>query len=318
VNVHLLSYLKRRADRWADPVAVARAVNLRPRTLHTELAGLRREGFKIDQEPLRGIMLRSGPWPLVAEEIRLKLRTHIVGREVHCLAHTSSTNDVARRLDQRGAPEGTLVLADYQTQGRGRFRRRWIARPREAILMSVLLRPEPRRARASLMTIMGAVAVARSLAVDCGVNAGIRWPNDVLIGKDKVAGILVEKATDSAYVVGIGLNTGAVPDAPGATSLSAHRTGPIDRAEVAVGIATELDRRYMTVLLGEGDRLEADWREMSCTLGEAVALSVGRRTYRGIVDELAIDGITIRFASGFTRRFRAEHVNRLEVVEPGS
>ena len=314
----LLAYLKPRAGRWAHPLAVARALRTSPRALHAGLAELKKLGFPIDQEPYHGIMLHEGPWPMTAQEIREKLATHIIGREVHCLSQTTSTNDVARRLDARSAPEGTLVFADYQTQGRGRFNRRWVAEPFQALLMSVLLRPEPRPALSSLMTIMGAVAVVRCLAEHYGLLARIRWPNDVLIGDGKVAGVLVEKSQNSAYVVGIGVNVGRPPDAPGATSIAAHLERQADRAELAVRLALELDCQYMAILSGAGGELEKQWREYSCTIGKPVRLAVGRKTFRGVVEDLTASGIIVRFKSGYRRRFRAEHVNRLEVEAPAT
>jgi len=261
-------------------------------------------------------MLAEDRWPLVAAEIRAALDTHIVGREVYVLGQTTSTNDVARRLDRQGALEGTCVVAEYQTRGRGRFRRKWVARPREALLASALLRPDGGRDLPGSMTIMGALGVACAIQRLYGLEARIRWPNDLLVDDLKVAGILVERETDSAYVLGFGVNTGRPPEAPAAASLADLTGRHIDRCRLAVEIATELDHRYLTLLAQGIASLEEDWRALSCTLGRKVRLETGSRTYHGVVTELSAGALGIRFTSGWVRRFRSEHVRHLEVDEP--
>jgi len=316
LNFELLSYLKERSGRWLAPMAVARALDLSARALRTRLRELELAGFKITEEPHHGLRLEPPPWPLLAEEISARISTHIIGREIQCLGRTTSTNDVARRLDAQGAPEGTIVLADYQSRGRGRFRRKWAARPGDALLMTVLLRPDRGAALAGLVTIMGAVAVASAVRSLYSIRACIRWPNDVMIGDRKTAGVLVERDTASALLLGIGVNTGRPPEAPAATSLSEHAARPVDRDELAARIATELDKRYLALLAGKSDDLEGEWRVISYTLGKRVALSAGSKTFHGVVAHLSLEGITIRFASGRKRLFRAEHVKRLEVLGP--
>ena len=315
MNFELLSYLKKRAGRWLAPLAVARALQLTPRALRARLKELELAGFKITEEPHRGLLFGAPPWPLLAEEISARISTHIIGRGIQCLGRTTSTNDVARRLCSQGALEGTIVLADYQSQGRGRFRRKWVARPGEALLMTVLLRPDGGAESANLITIMGAVAVASAIGALYAIRTRIRWPNDVMIGDRKVAGVLVERDTAFALLLGIGVNTGRHPEAPAATSLAEHAAGPVDRDELAARIAAELDKRYLALLAGKRGELEKDWREISFTLGKRVGLTSGQRTFHGEVVKLSLEGITIRFASGRKRLFRAEHVKRLEVLE---
>jgi len=313
LNFKLLAYLKNRAGQWLAPLAVAREHKLTPRSLRKRLEEITDAGFKIDEEPHRGLLFHPPPWPLLAEEISARLSTHIIGREIICLGRTTSTNDVARRLDAQGSPEGIIVLADYQSQGRGRWRRKWIARPREALLMTVLLRPDNEHDPSSLITILGAVAVVAAIDSLYNIKARIQWPNDVMIDGRKTAGILVERNSAGAFLLGIGVNTGKPPQAPVATSLPVHASRPVDRDELAAKIASELDSRYMALLTGNTKGIEKEWRGCSFTLGKQVALSSGKRTYNGEVVDLSLDGITIRFASGRERLFRAEHVKRLEV-----
>jgi BirA family biotin operon repressor/biotin-[acetyl-CoA-carboxylase] ligase len=160
----------------------------------------------------------------------------------HHLASTPSTNDVARRLAEGGAEAGSVVIADRQTAGRGRLGRAWWSPPDGAILMSVILRPRASRERIPALTLEAGLAVAEVL-IARGVDARLKWPNDVLVRGLKVAGILCELVDDTAgrsvVIVGIGLNTNVIaegfpPELAGiATSVQAELGAPVDRDALA-------------------------------------------------------------------------------------
>jgi BirA family biotin operon repressor/biotin-[acetyl-CoA-carboxylase] ligase len=144
----------------------------------------------------------------------LKLRAALpvkgLGEPLHLYDTVGSTNDTCRELAQGGAPAGTLVIADEQRQGRGRGGRRWFTAPGSAIAMSLLLRPElSTKADLGALNMLGALAVVEML-VELGLQASIKWPNDVLLGRGKVAGILTEAAWQGErleyVVIGIGVN----------------------------------------------------------------------------------------------------------------
>jgi BirA family transcriptional regulator, biotin operon repressor / biotin---[acetyl-CoA-carboxylase] ligase len=125
--------------------------------------------------------------------------------EVHWLAETDSTNRYLLDAAREGAPDGLVVVADHQHAGRGRLGRTWTAPPGASLLVSVLLRPELPPDDRHLVVVAAAVAMARSVAATTGVVARVKWPNDLLVGDRKLAGILAEAAGD-ALVVGIGVN----------------------------------------------------------------------------------------------------------------
>ena len=129
---------------------------------------------------------------LSAKAIVEGLDTQFVGRNPVYLPTVGSTNDEARRLAQAGAPEGTLVIADCQTAGRGRLDRRWEAPPGSSLLLSLLFRPPLAPHQVQQLTMVCGLAVVDAIEAATGLRAGLKWPNDVLIGEAKAGGILTE------------------------------------------------------------------------------------------------------------------------------
>lgn len=143
-----------------------------------------------------------------------KLRTEIFGRYPHLLESCTGTNDRLLELAEAGAPAGTLVLSEVQTQGRGRLGRSWLSLPGQGLLFSILTRPTFPPEIAATLSLVAGLAVAETFRRR-GVNAGLKWPNDILIGERKLCGILCEAQTSAkgieGIIIGIGINTGAVP-----------------------------------------------------------------------------------------------------------
>lgn len=199
------------------------------------------------------------------------------GREVHFYKKIGSTNDEAKELARKGAAHGTLIVADEQTEGRGRAGRKWITPPGSAVAMSVILRPKdlPPELIGEL-TVLGALATVEAL--EClGVHATIKWPNDVLISDGKVAGVLVEGGwveDKLIYVVmGIGVNVGkqsiknrAQFDFP-AACIEDGTGGDVDRLQVIRCLLTSLSNRYDQ--LGSGALTEA-WDRYLAYKGQTV------------------------------------------------
>jgi BirA family biotin operon repressor/biotin-[acetyl-CoA-carboxylase] ligase len=168
-------------------------------------------------------------------------------REIRVIEETGSTNAVLLGEARAGAAEGLVLVAESQTAGRGRLGRSWSSPPRAALTCSVLLRPAgvPPPARAWLPLLTG-IAVAAALRAEAGVAAGLKWPNDVLVGDRKIAGILAEAHGD-AVVAGVGLNvtlTRAELPVPTATSLLLENAACLDRGRLLAAVLTELASRY--------------------------------------------------------------------------
>ena len=202
------------------------------------------------------------------------------------VAETGSTNDDLLAEARAGAAEGTVLAAEHQTSGRGRQGRQWVSRTGSALIFSVLLRPvEVPAADRGWLPLLTGVAVAGALREVAGVDAGLKWPNDVLAGEGKLAGILAEQA-GQAIVVGVGLNVAQTRDelppvAPGAlppTSL-ALLGGRTDREALLTGILAELEdwyRRWTQPSPGdaEGSGLRAEYLRRSATIGLQVRVEL--------------------------------------------
>jgi len=189
------------------------------------------------------------------------------------LRSTGSTNDRARELAHAGASHGTIVTADEQTAGRGRQGRRWTAPPGTSLLMSVVLRDPP-----DLLPLAAGVAVARA----CGEAALIKWPNDVLIGGRKVAGILAEGRPQQGWaVVGIGINVALrVDDLPAELRATAGTLGR-DRGEVSAVRDLVLAQLEAALQLPPAELLAA-WRQRDALLGHEIGWSSGRGRAAGL------------------------------------
>ncbi|MCX2819210.1 biotin--[acetyl-CoA-carboxylase] ligase [Haladaptatus sp. F3-133] len=247
---------------------------------------LRDEGFGVESTP-DGYRLDEVPeYGGLAVSYRLGGRTRYVGHGIEYHDTVESTNSVAVERAREDVNEGYVVLANEQTGGRGRRRRDWSS-PSGGIWTSVVLRPELAPRDASLVTLAASVAVARAVE-KTGVDATIKWPNDILVDERKLCGILVEMEADAERVahavVGIGLNANSVPDVPDAspTSLAEH-VGEVDRASVTADVLAELEKAYET-----GADIVDDWRERTSTLGRRVRVETPNETVEGTAE--GVDG----------------------------
>ncbi len=263
-----------------------------------------------------GDPVKLGPdTPLHAGELRRALRTRVIGRRLQVHDEVSSTQLRAREAAASGAGPGLVVLAESQSEGRGRMGRRWLAPPGACLLVSLVVSP-PEELPAAALTITSAVAVAEALAGSCGVETRIRWPNDVLVEGRKVAGILVEAmglpSGERGLIIGVGVNVNASPpEVPGAGALAELVTppGPVDRTVLLVSMLEVLDHWYEVLMRGRTEEVELHWRARSSILGEQVTLERAGERYRGRVVDLSVtEGIILELAPGVSRLFASEHV----------
>jgi BirA family biotin operon repressor/biotin-[acetyl-CoA-carboxylase] ligase len=314
-----LDFIRREGDDWIAWERLSERVSLSTDALKPIMDDLSRSGYRIETDPVSGCRFLGCEDRLVPEEIIRGLDSATIGRRLIVLETTASTNDVAWEEAEGGAEDGTTVLAEEQTAGRGRMGRSWIAPPRSGILMSVILRPEIGVQESHLVTVMSAVAVAQALREHTGLHARIRWPNDIMVKERKLAGILVEGrslAAGSVFVVGIGLNVNAAAsDFPGglrdiATSLAIELGGPVSRIEAAGWLLKSMDRWYRDLQFSDYGRIARSWRRFSSTMGERVLLLENGKEYRGRVLDLSLEeGLIVRLDEGVTRIFHPSTVS---------
>lgn len=204
---------------------------------------------------------------------------------VNCVATTGSTNADLAAAAGTGAPSGTVLVADHQSAGRGRFDRRWEAPPGSSVAISVLLRPgEMALERWLWLPLVTGVAVAEGLHAGSNIDATVKWPNDVLIEGRKVCGILAERVDDAA-VIGMGINTSLSADelpVPTATSLALEGS-KASATEVVLGVLTALEESYRRWV--EGGDLRAWFGQRCSTIGRQVRVQQSQ--------EVSIDGLAI-------------------------
>jgi BirA family biotin operon repressor/biotin-[acetyl-CoA-carboxylase] ligase len=214
---------------------------------------------------------------LSVERVRSGLLATRFG-DIQVLAEIDSTNRMVRGLADGGAPEGLVVIAEHQSAGRGRLGRSWDARRGTSVLMSILLRPHLVMTDLHLVTAAVALAGRAACSEVAGFRPDLKWPNDLLVDDDKVAGILAE-ASLGAVVVGIGLNVSAAP--PGAVCVEAVAGRPVEREALVIALLADLDER-----MRHWDRVIGDYRAACATIGREVLVITPDGEMRGRAEEV--------------------------------
>ena len=225
------------------------------------------------------------------------------GHPVHYFNETGSTNDVAARLAESGAAEGTTVIASAQSAGRGRLGREWYSPPDAGLYVSVVCRS---RAAAPYLTLAGGVAVADGIRGATGLPVEIKWPNDVVIQdgrgssrRRKLAGVLAEASSDARglqYVVlgfGVNLRPSAYPPAIAsrASSLEAELGRPVDAPLLLASVLQTLARHFRALSAGTANDRLARWRELApSALGASVVCETADGRQRGVTAGIGDDG----------------------------
>jgi BirA family biotin operon repressor/biotin-[acetyl-CoA-carboxylase] ligase len=244
-----------------------------------------------------------------------RLDTHHLGRRVLVFDRLDSTSDYATLLAEDPANDGVAVLADEQTAGRGQYGRRWQCPPRSGVLLSLLLFPPLALRRPALLTAWAAVSVCETILAATGLQAKIKWPNDVLLCDRKVCGILIEQGR--GLVAGIGLNLNQREEdfqrmeLPQAASLAWFTSRSHDRDEVARLLLRQLDEEYERLLHGDLATLETCWRWRIGLLGEEVQVECADGMFRGRLRELGWDGLELERPGEALLRIPPELVRHL-------
>jgi BirA family transcriptional regulator, biotin operon repressor / biotin---[acetyl-CoA-carboxylase] ligase len=300
---YLLNRLKETRGGWVSGEYLSRELDISRTAVWKHICSLRNEGYVIDSAPRKGYLLKETLDRLLPAEIGAVLRSKCLGRRIVFESEVDSTNRLARDLAIQGAVEGTLVVAESQTGGRGRKGRNWFSPPGEGIYVSLVLRPPFQPAEAPKMTLLAGVALAETFIQIVPSRVTIKWPNDVLLGGKKIAGILIEISTDidaiDYMVVGVGINVNTPPgsfpvDLRGrATSLAAEIGHTVDRTEI-LGAFLERLERYYDLIGKEGFApVIRRWRELSDMAGRRVRVHSFDRSLEGTIEGIDDDGVLL-------------------------
>ncbi|MCL2550191.1 MAG: biotin--[acetyl-CoA-carboxylase] ligase [Methanimicrococcus sp.] len=261
------------------------------------IKGLKEDGYEISSAPKKGYVLKSVPKLLYPEEILSGLKTTLFGKNIFYYDEAGSSNDIAKKLAPT-AEEGTIVVVEQQTGGRGRLGRQW-ASPKGGIWFSTILKPRIALSTASRLTLTFGLSVAKTLK-EYGLDARIKWPNDVLFNGKKVSGILteVEAEIDTVefVVIGIGINANMsskdIPDhlRENSTTLRDETGKSIDRVEFLQKLLFEMEQEYIRFSTRPFSEIMDEIIFLSDTIGKQVTVNTPNRIIEGTVVGISKSG----------------------------
>jgi BirA family biotin operon repressor/biotin-[acetyl-CoA-carboxylase] ligase len=242
---------------------------------------LRKAGYIVEAVQKKGYRIKQRPNNLHPGEIKRNLNTDRLGQNVHHQEEVTSTQEIAHRLAMEGAPEGTIVVAEQQTTGRGRLGRPWHSPKGSGIWMSIILRPTIPPQQAPQLTLMAAVSVVQGIQKVTDIKAQIKWPNDILINGKKIVGILTELQAEpdriNSVIMGIGINVNTPADSfpkeleSIATSLKIENDGiDIDRSKLVRSILEEMEKLYGVYLEHGFAPIKLLWEGSAASLGKKI------------------------------------------------
>jgi BirA family biotin operon repressor/biotin-[acetyl-CoA-carboxylase] ligase len=298
----LLQHLKERKGDWISGELLSNRMGVSRSAVWKQIARLKEEGYAIKSSPKKGYLFKKASDKLLPNEIREGLETNVLGRgEILYFEAINSTNIKARDLADGGAAEGTLVLSEAQIKGRGRKGRIWYSPPEGGIYISLILRPLISPAEAPKFTLLTAVATAEAVLSLTGLKIQIKWPNDILIGGKKLAGILTEMSTEmdavNYIVVGLGLNVNT-PAFPAeireiATSILIETGEPFPRVTLLQEYLKRFEAYYNLYKKTGFDPIIERWKELSNIIGKKVEVEVIGNRFIGEAVNIDGDGALI-------------------------
>lgn len=280
---------------------------------------LKEEGYDIEAVRNKGYRLKSAPEVLSESELGSRIRTRWAGRNLSYLKETDSTNNDAKRCMEEGGVHGTLIVAERQTAGRGRRGRLWESPEGTAIYMTIGMKPEFAPDKVSMLTLVMALSVAEAIEEQSGLEAGIKWPNDVVVNKRKVCGILTEMILEAEYIrcvvtgVGINVNQTAMPEeiAQTATSLFIEKGEKLSRAALIESVMRHFENNY-DCFIGSLDlsELKEAYEARLANKDQLVRVLDPKGEYEGIARGIRCTGeLIVELPDGIVREVYAGEVS---------
>lgn len=281
---------------------------------------LRSAGFEIEASPHIGYRLIKSPEKLIGDDISSQLSSDcLIGRRIHVYKETTSTNEIADKLARGGAPNGTVVMAENQTSGKGRLGRSWASRDGKSLLFSIILYPDVSAEEVSKLTLLTAWSITKCLRTLTSKPFEIKWPNDIFYQGKKVAGILTELRADMDKVhytiVGVGMNVQQTMDdfpkeiQESAASLYQVTGSNLIRSSLSANLFEYLSEALVAYKNEGFERILSDLKSFSCTLGKWIELRVGNNVYSGRAESIdSSGGLLVRTESGKLKNFNGGEV----------
>jgi BirA family biotin operon repressor/biotin-[acetyl-CoA-carboxylase] ligase len=309
INEQLLQVFEQKQGEFISGEELSTALQCSRTAIWKHVEKLRELGYVFEAVSRKGYRLVEKPDKLDVAAIQLRLRTAKLGRRLHYFEQLGSTQSMAHELARQGAEEGTLVIAEQQTEGRGRMGRKWHSPKGKGIWMSLVLKPQVSLQFAPQLTLIVAVALCRAIRQVTSLPAGIKWPNDLLIHGKKISGILSESIAEDEHplyvVVGIGISANLREDdyteelRSVATSLQLELGRPVDRMELLCEFLQELEALYRLYHDQGFGPIKLLWEALSVSLNQRVRTQSPQGTLEGLAVGLDESGaLTVRQDDG--------------------
>lgn len=302
IKQHILEELRAAEGGWVTGERLREPFGVSRVAISKQIASLKERGYIIESSTRKGHRLLSEPDDLSPEILYpLLAGTRFAKGPIRRLEVTGSTNDDAKALAAEGAPEGSLVVAEFQEKGRGRRGRSWVAKQGEAVMVSLLLRPPLEPMRCGLLPLLTAAAIREALTGLGIEGVGIKWPNDLLVDGRKLAGILCEISSDfdrvDHAVVGFGLNVHSGPESfpeelrDMVCSLDQVSGTIWRRSGVLAAILKQMDILLDELWEGRPENVLAVWRRGNVTLGSSIVVTMpDGSVLKGMAEDLDAGG----------------------------
>lgn len=332
INTQILDTLKEHFGQYVSGEALSERLGVSRTAIWKAVGELRSGGYAITASTKKGYCLAQRSDVLSMAEFQHIDQNRRIGRRLEFFNTIDSTNTKAKELAMEGCEDGTVVLADAQTAGRGRLGRSWASATGKGIWMSVVLRPSIPPEEVRLMTLAASAAVVEALERAVGVCAGIKWPNDILLDGKKVCGILTEMNSEmdrvNYLVLGIGINVShEQEDFPEelqetATSLLLHSRkhvpgdekagshGTLLRSDIVRALLESLEERYGDILEKRSSEILRIWKSYSVTLGRDVSILTKDSGFTGRAVDITGDGkLVLALPDGSVREVQSGEVS---------
>lgn len=321
----ILDYFRKADGNFVSGQQISKDLHVSRTAIWKHINVLKERGYIFESSTRKGYRLIYAPNLLTPLEIDSALHTETFGRHVVYLESTQSTNEEAKKIAREGAEEGTIVVAEEQITGHGRLARGFYSPFAKGIWFSLILRPKFFPMEASKCTLLAAVGVCRGIRRMGLADAGIKWPNDILVYGKKLVGILTLMSASMEkidyIIMGIGINTGIKKNEfpedfrEGATSFLNEGIN-VSRKDLLAAILGELEKEY-SIAQNEGfDKVLDDWRALSVTLGQEVRVIFGDDSYTGKAVDIDRDGCLLVNTGSEVKRVIAGDVSIRPVDAP--
>lgn len=295
----ILDYFRKANGAFVSGEQISKDLNVSRTAIWKHINVLKERGYIFESSTRKGYRLIYAPKVLTPLELESVLHTKTFGRHVVYFETTTSTNDQAKKIAREGAEEGTVVIAEEQTGGHGRLSRHFCCPFAKGIWFTLILRPKFFPMEASKCTLLAAVGVCRGIRRLGLIDAGIKWPNDILYHGKKLVGILTEMSASMEKIdyiaMGIGINTGIkkneFPEDCRDTATSFLNEGiDVSRKELLAAILSELEKEYEIAQTQGFDKVLEDWKSLSVTIGQEVRVIFSDESYTGKAIDIDKDG----------------------------